>query len=203
MLYPESHVYLQRLGKSKTDNLGALLKRETACLQHNVECLFRNCRAHTCGPDLQGQSVGSLRMGSVCSLHTVNSEIPGPPRDWWICLFISHGSKTSVRPRGGERSDLTPPQTSGAGAEWLEPVWYRKSDSEGQQICVWQGQVRLRRQLVDSKMPATHWSVAGGMPVDLHFCIQFCLLKLPICFPSFHASVKAEAGRDYLLLQAP
>lgn len=185
--------------------MGALLKRETACLQHNVECLFRNCRAkaHTCGPDLQGQSVGSLRMGSVCSLHTVNSEIPVLPGTGGFACLSYMAQKQVSDQVGGERSDLTPPQTSGAGAEWLEPVWYRKSDSEGQQICVWQGQVRLRRQLVDSKMPATHWSVAGGMHVDLHCCIQFCLLNLPICFPSFHASVKAASGRDYLLLQAP
>jgi len=194
-------IYLQRLGKTNTDNSGALLKRETACRQHNMECLFRNCRAeaHTFGPELQGQSVGSLKTGSVLTPHTVNSEIPILPWDWCVCLFISHGSRTSGTPRGGKGRDLTPPQTSGGGAGRLHPARCSEPGSEAWQIRVWQGQARLRRQMVDSWTPAMPWSVAGA----LQFCIQFCLLNLPICFPSFHALVKARGGRDYLLSQAP
>lgn len=165
-MYPlrATSIYLQRLGKTNTDNSGALLKRETACLQNNAECLFRNCRAkaHTCGADMQGQSVGSLRTGSVLTLHEANSEIPVLPGDWWICLFISHGSRASGRLRGGEGSDLTAPQPSGDdGAGQLDPACCRAPDCEVWQIHVWQGQARLRRQLVDSKMPTMHWSVAG------------------------------------------
>lgn len=99
---PERHdFYVQRLGKNNTDDPEALLKRETTCLQHKVECLFRNCRtkAQTNRPDLQGQSMGSHRTGSMLTLHTANSEMPILPRDLWIWLFISHGSRASGRPR--------------------------------------------------------------------------------------------------------
>lgn len=132
------YIYLQRLGKTNTDNSGALLKRETACLQHNVECLFRNCRAkaHTCGPDLQSQSMGSLRTGSALTLYAANLEIPVLPAEGWICLFISLSSRASGSQRGSEESDLTPPQASGAGAGRLDPALCREPDSEAWQIHV-------------------------------------------------------------------
>lgn len=108
-------VYLQRLGKNNTDNSGALLKRETACLQHNVEYLLRNGRAkaHTCRSDPQGQCVG-------CRRDRVSDLTCGEFRDthspWGLVDLPVYFTllKKSGRPRGGERSDLTPPQTSGA-----------------------------------------------------------------------------------------
>lgn len=58
-------------------------------------------------------------------------------------------------------------------------AWCREPDSEAQQICVWQGQVRLRKQLVDSKMPPMPWSVPESMHMNLHFCIYFCCSIYP------------------------
>lgn len=107
-------IYLQRLGKNNTDNRGALLERKAACLQHNVDCLFRNYRAkaHTCAPDVRGQSLSSPGTLSVSMLHAADSETPiHPPRDCWIWLLISIWLRSKRQTLGG--ADLTPPQTLG------------------------------------------------------------------------------------------
>lgn len=121
-------IYLQRPGKNNTNNLEALLKKETIFLQHNQECLFRNLKDRP-----TSQTVGSLRTMSALSLHTANSDThPSTlPSGAKVFLFLFHIAQVQVT---APRCGLTPPHTSGARVGWLDSAWCKEPDSEVWQI---------------------------------------------------------------------
>lgn len=183
-------VYLHRTGKINTDGSGALLKREAARLQHSVACLSRNCRAlvHARGPDLQGQSVGSLRTGSVlahCMVDSAARVLPGDRRVW---LFISH----SERARRSEGCNLKPPQAAGDG--WVQPGAESLARKPGRSMS---GMVRRDGRswwqqgcvLVCGRAGVLPWPQRScsccSMRIHVYFCIVLCVgfIHLSHIFP--------------------